>query len=263
MKEPTCHNCGCLTDSSYCPQCGQRSGDARLSFRELWDGLMSTILGDGFDGESGATQRFGLLGTLWQMLRHPVRTVTAYLAGQRRRYFNPITLLFLVSALCAIVNSLFGVSYFPALPSSDDPAVMQLGAYITTGFDYINAHPAMYVLLELPLSALVYKWIFRPRKLRYIEFFFIGIFTSIISLLTLTITGPFTTDLNEYAKMAVNSLPVFCVEVAIFRRIFGHSMLRTTCNLLLVMLITAVILTVIVTIIFFTLGILYVLSTTA
>lgn len=261
MKE--CHNCGCQTDSPYCPQCGQRSGEARLSPRALWNDFMSTLLGDGFDSEDGIAKRYGLLGTVWQLVRHPLRTITAYLDGHRRRYFNPLTLLILVSTLCALLNAMFGVSYFPDSQIEKIPLAEQVHASLATALSFGNSHMALFILCEIPLTALAFKWVFRPRKLRYIEFLYIGIFIAVIALFVQVITSQLTHGLSISVILAINAIPGFCIQAALFRRIFGRGIVRTTVNLLLGMGITYALTIVVAVIVVIPFAFLYALTTSA
>lgn len=256
MKKIACPNCGRTISTTYCPRCGQRYGEARLSWRNLWEGAMSTYIGEGFDGEKGTAERFGMLGTLWQTLRHPVRTVTNFLAGQRRKYFNPIALLLLLSGFCALASSLFGVRYIDALTVPESTGYRPF-EYVKTANEYANSHPATYMLLSIPVLALVCKWIFRPRKLRYIEFFYIEIFTSVISVIILFVTSFIPMGIDESVKTGLQSLPVFCIEAAVYRQIFRRSIFRTVINLAVVYGITTVSLIIIVAAVLLTAGIVF------
>lgn len=265
MKKIACPNCGRTIDSPYCPRCGQRYGGARLSWQTLWDGTMSTYLGEGFDGEKGAVERFGMLGTLWQTVRHPVRTISAFLAGHRRKYFNPFALLLLLSGFCALANSLFGIRYLDISlnPETAPDSGFRLSEYIKIATDYANSHPAAYLLLTIPFTALAEKWIFRPRKLRYIEFLYIGIFTSVLSVVVMFIMSFIPLELDPAYGSYIQSLPIFLVETAVFHNIFGHNIFRTAGNLLVAYGIAMILLTLATTVVFFFGGIIYGISTSA
>lgn len=226
---------------------------------------MSTYLGEGFDGEKGAVERFGMLGTLWQTVRHPVRTTTAFLAGHRRKYFNPFALLLLLSGFCALANSLFGIRYLDIslAPEPGTVSGSRLSEYIKAAIDYASSHPATYLLLTIPFTALAVKWIFRPRKLRYIEFLYIGIFTSVLSVIVLFIMSFIPLELAPAYGSCVQSLPIFLVETAIFRNIFGHNIFRTAGNLLVAYGIAMALLILVMTVVFFIGGIIYAISISA
>lgn len=263
MKKTACPNCGRTIDSPYCPRCGQRYGQTRLSWAALWEGTMSTLLGEGFDGEKGAAERYGMLGTLWQTIRRPVRTVTEFLAGRRRKYFNPIALLLLLSGFCALFNSLFGIRYFDFELTPDGGEGLRLLEYLKAANDYANAHPATYLLLGIPFTSLACKWIFRPRKLRYIEYLYISIFTANLSVIVLFLTSFIPLNLTSFTKSLLDSLPVFCVEIAIYRRIFGRGILRTAGNLLIVYGIGTVLMSLLTAAIIFLSAIIYGIATSA
>lgn len=73
---------------------------------------MSIIFGKDYSGEKGDVPCYGLFGTFWRILFHPVTTVGEYFSGKRVRYFSPIGMLFLLSALCVLISNhdtIFGI----------------------------------------------------------------------------------------------------------------------------------------------------------
>ncbi|WP_295940541.1 DUF3667 domain-containing protein [uncultured Alistipes sp.] len=241
MKKQICPNCNTPVKTPYCPYCGQRYGQAELSWGTLWEGTMSTFIGEGFSGEKGRTERYGMLGTLWQILRHPVHTTTEFISGHRRRYFNPIALLLLLSGFFAFLNMLFGVevlSYSKIIPNGES----NFEQYTKIITDYINSHPAAAMLMGIPFYALTAKWIFRPRKLRYIEFFYIEIFASVVSVAMLCLLAFIPFGNMPIIESVLKTLPSFAVEVIIYHRIFGHNILHTTANMLIVYALASILL---------------------
>lgn len=182
MKKTECPNCGRKFDTPYCPLCGQRRGTSELTWQTLWDGLLSTLVGEGFGGERGCVPRYGVIRTLWCICIHPVRTIRDFLTGKTRRYFNPIALLLLLSAACAFTAHSLHVDLV-----SDQTVSKGIGNPIAEFaqwlFTRINDNPAFSILLTAPLTALNYKWIFRRfSKLGYVEYLYVEIIVGCINM---------------------------------------------------------------------------------
>ena len=84
-----CANCDAPRVGAFCPGCGQRQTMDRLTLKGLWRDFASRVF----------NLNRGLLGTVVEMSRHPGQVPMDYAEGRRRRYANPLTYLFLASAL--------------------------------------------------------------------------------------------------------------------------------------------------------------------
>lgn len=84
-----CANCGTLATDRFCPSCGQHQMRGRLTMRRLWGEFSSRVF----------NLNRGLLATIVGMSRRPGQVPLDYIEGRRRRYTNPLTYLFLASAL--------------------------------------------------------------------------------------------------------------------------------------------------------------------
>lgn len=94
-----CHNCGTtLADTDrFCPSCGQKYGDIKLSVWLLLGEFIQTI--------------FNVDNKLWQTLRAlfvPGKLTLAFLGGQRQQYFTPVRLFFVTGLLFFTVTSFWG-----------------------------------------------------------------------------------------------------------------------------------------------------------
>lgn len=101
-----CLNCGEPTPGNFCPSCGQRNADYRVSFRELW--------GDALDGLFQIDSR--IARTLLPFLFRPGFLTREYNAGRRTRYSSPLRIYLLLS-----------VAYFFALSLLQLNTPLQLG----------------------------------------------------------------------------------------------------------------------------------------
>jgi Protein of unknown function (DUF3667) len=83
-----CRNCGDATRGNYCPQCGQRKLEVRVSMRRM---LMEAL-------EDQFSLNSALPRTLGALFLRPGRLTSEYMAGRIARYIPPFR-LYLVSSL--------------------------------------------------------------------------------------------------------------------------------------------------------------------
>jgi hypothetical protein len=76
-----CKNCGHMATHKYCAHCGQPTRVRRLNFEDF--------LEDGINETFHLSQRYFV--TLREMHFRPGPTISAYLAGKRRTYQNPLS----------------------------------------------------------------------------------------------------------------------------------------------------------------------------
>jgi hypothetical protein len=92
-----CLNCGHVTTTRFCPECGQENTNYRVS--------LGRLLGDLFEELFQLESR--LWRTLWALVRHPGLLTREYNAGRRVRYTTPlrlyITTSFVFFFLAAVV----------------------------------------------------------------------------------------------------------------------------------------------------------------
>lgn len=224
MKKHFCRNCGGEFTGRYCPRCGQRNDVGRLSWKILFEGFMSIIFGKDYNGESGDIPRYGLFGTFWRILFHPVTTINEYLAGKRVRYFSPIGMLFLLSALCVLISHWTGVKMLDGQPETPG---------LEPFLEYGNAHPVVFWLLSAPVVALAYKWVLaKTSTLKYVEYLYIQIFLASIEMtidcgrLVFLFAFPFLEEIANPLFSGVGFLVLIGISTAIFRSLLGVSRAR-------------------------------------
>lgn len=226
MPEHTiCRNCGYQTTAFYCANCGQKNDVGRLRITSLADSFVSSFVGDGAVGEKRSNVRYGFMLTIWSVISRPGQTVAEFLEGRRRKYFNPVTILLLLSGLYGLIGVYFGV-----MKDTPAPSKHMLGHYFNLISTYIDTHPAFFYLMLLPFTALAYKWIFRKYSaLRYVEYLYVGIFTGLFSILLLFVQLPFRSEalghLSEYMTTLMYVAQCW-FSVAVFRRLFKVSVRR-------------------------------------
>jgi len=99
MKEPSgyvCLNCDSNfeDDFQYCPNCGQKNTDGKITFTELWAEFQDAI--------------FNIESRTWRTLKAifvPGKLTLEYFAGKHRRYVHPVRLLIITSVLTIVALS--------------------------------------------------------------------------------------------------------------------------------------------------------------
>lgn len=166
-KHQLCRNCGYEIDHNYCPACGQRTTTDRLTWASLAESVSSTFIGDEAYGLRGINMRKGAVMTWLAILIHPYASVSEFILGHRRKYFNPVAILLMLSTFYAVVFALVGKEFTPTA-RADYPLFRWL---ICSYYDYATLHPAANMLLMLPFYALAMKTVFRRRSdLKYVEY---------------------------------------------------------------------------------------------
>ncbi len=98
-----CQNCTTENESSfqYCPNCGQKNTDGKITFSELWTEFQDAA--------------FNIDSRTWRTLKHlfnPGRLTVEYFSGKHKRYVHPLRLLIITSVLTIIAMGFQGFSSF-------------------------------------------------------------------------------------------------------------------------------------------------------
>ncbi len=138
-----CANCGADLTTPWCGQCGQRARAGRLDFAELGAEAWSAVV----NLDSG----------VWRLVRglfhRPGAVYAHYLAGARKRYFNPILFLLLAEGAYIALGSLALERHFELVGRSPQTAAEA----VTLQGDKFRA------LLALPALTLLGWLASRPR----------------------------------------------------------------------------------------------------
>lgn len=223
-KHQLCRNCGHEVEDNYCPACGQRTKTGRLTWGSLIESFTSTFVGDEAYGLRGVNMRMGFLMTWYTVLRHPYTSIVEFIEGCRRKYFNPMAILLMLSTVYAVVFYLVGKEHTPLTRESQHMLIWAVCAY----YDYTEMHPAINMLVMLPFMALAMKTVFRKRSgFRYVEYLYIGIFLSIIEITLLLLTLPLNLLFPKLGNFTMVILPLFIYTAFVFKQLFGLKKKRT------------------------------------
>lgn len=229
MKK-TCLNCGRNLQSSmrYCPECGQRSDTGRLTWHFLRECFTANLIGDDAFGDAGNNHHRGIVPTWWATLRRPGRTAEEYIVqGKRRSYFNPVAIALILAGLLAWIayHTDFAVPPFFDYPRGSIPDGVYLYGKL---FDWMRTSPANQLFFLIPFAAAVPLLLFRHKGFTYIEMLYVQLF---ITVATITYWIVFRATLGLLVIETISAKIFYLIQwiyfVAIFRRMTGHSYLRT------------------------------------
>lgn len=217
-KHQLCRNCGYEIDHNYCPACGQRTATDRLTWASLAESASSTFIGDEAYGLRGINMRKGAVMTWLAILVRPYVSVSEFILGHRRKYFNPVAILLMLSTFYAVVFALVGKEFTPTAKEEGQPMILWM---ICSYYDYAKLHPAANMLLMLPFYALAMKTVFRRRSdLRYVEYLYIGIFLAVFEITLMILALPAELMIPWYSSFYMQTLPVFIYAGFVFWKLF-------------------------------------------
>lgn len=95
MKNTTCKNCKTDFSGSYCSNCGQRDiANYRLKFKDAVNDF----------ADNAFNIHKGLFYSFWNLIIKPGIVGRAFIAGQRKRFTNPVRYLIIAVALQAFMD---------------------------------------------------------------------------------------------------------------------------------------------------------------
>ena len=173
-----CHCCDSEFVGNYCPQCGQKVGNKRITWASIRTGVM----------ELWGMGNRSLPYTLWQLLLRPGYLIGDYINGRRQVSFPPIKMLVFVALFVYIVTSLLSNGEASESPGED---FMMMDYAI----NFFEKHYDVGVMFVFSMLIIPTYFIFRfaPRNDHHTlpEGFFIQVFNSTIALVLILIITVF------------------------------------------------------------------------
>lgn len=157
-----CLNCQTPIESNYCPSCGQSVKVRRITFQDIYKGILQSI---------GNLDR-GFMHTLVSLLRNPVNLTRDYLAGKRVRHQKPLAFFLIITTVqvlltkftLALQNPASGAS-FSGIPGGPEWL-----------YRLISNSPAFIALFLFPFLALGFYTGYRKHGHNIGEHFYISVF---------------------------------------------------------------------------------------
>jgi len=165
MHPTNCLNCGTIltADDNFCPTCGQKTDTHRLTLKH--------ILHEFFHSFTHADK--GFLGMIADLAIKPGKVAREYVAGKRKKYFNPFTFFLLSIGVLVFSSHLYGALDQEQKPDPKVLAQMPSDAarkYYTElihrgneGREFISKKMNTVTMLVVPFYAFL-SWIFFGRR---------------------------------------------------------------------------------------------------
>lgn len=153
-----CLNCDStlLPTQAYCSVCGQRADTQRLSMHDITHALIHVF-----------THADHSVFALARDLAHkPGRVAREYVAGKRRKYFNPFTFVVVVVGVASLVLAATKFVDFTGMAPANP-----VSAFLQRNINLV-------ILLQLPLLSLFGMLLFRKAGLRFVEHLVLASYTS-------------------------------------------------------------------------------------
>lgn len=175
MKDlKTCLNCGTANDSNFCKECGQSMHTHRLTVGHILHEISHYF--------THADK--GLLYIIKEMFIRPGTVVEEYIAGKRKKYFNPYTFLLLCSTVSAYVY--WKLKYYTNIHLQESNAPQEMNNLMMQTSRLMEQYGKIITLFMLPLLAGIGILLHWRKKYNYAEHLTIQAFvlaqTSVINI---------------------------------------------------------------------------------
>ena len=157
MSAVRCLNCEApLAGQAYCPACGQDARTRRLTLADIGHAAVHVL----------THADHSVFRLVRDLALRPGRVAGEYVAGRRRKYFNPFTFVLVIVGVAALVMGATNfIDFTRAAPSNPVSAFLQRN---------IN----LVILAQLPLLALFTRMLFRREGLHFAEHLVLAAYTS-------------------------------------------------------------------------------------
>lgn len=153
-----CANCDAPLDAgdAYCRRCGQKAGTRRLSLGDIGHAALHVL----------THADHSVLALVRDLAVRPGRVAREYVAGRRRRYFNPFTFVLVVVGVASLAMAAAGFVNFAG------------GAPPNPVSRFLQANVNLVILAQLPLLAVFCGLFFRRERLRFAEHLVVAAYAS-------------------------------------------------------------------------------------
>lgn len=213
-EQHTCANCGTAFVGRFCPQCGLKADNHRLTFKNVVQGFLDIW---GFGSRP-------MLRTIRELFWRPGYMIRDYLHGHQPLFFPPFKMLIIMTLIFAVVASIRGVT------STDEVFIygdvfQRYGApeWVISVFEKIDAvllwlhrNPA-YSAISAGIFYIIASWLVFLRRMSFIEVFFSQLYISsqmqIVGTLWVLITGSEAYyNMPPFAVPFVIGIPLLCYD---------------------------------------------------
>ncbi|WBA43667.1 DUF3667 domain-containing protein [Hymenobacter canadensis] len=212
----TCLNCGHAVPDRFCGRCGQ---DAHHTHRLTLKDMPHDVLHSIWHIDKG------ILYTLRTMVFRPGSTIRAYLAGQRVDHFRPLSLLFLITGVYAVLFSALHINMMPPRDPTVPEAVYQMQVSFSAFF---MKYLAWCYLATVPLWALAARLFLRRGGYNYAECLIIASFITAINNFITLLLMPVTYAYSGTPQIQTFSFYALLLVIGYASWAYGNLLNHTT-----------------------------------
>lgn len=183
----SCANCDApLADGQiFCGACGQRTGRARLTMRDIGHDFLHAI----------AHVDHSILSLVKELLLRPGVVAREYVEGRRKKYFGPFAFLVIAVGLASFLIVVSGVKWVEANGQ--------------TGIvEFLQRHVNIIMLLQMPTLATGCWLLFWNERLYFAEHLVLVAYTSGFKILCLALIA---LPVAMFAKIGFANVPFFVI----------------------------------------------------
>ncbi|MBC3832315.1 DUF3667 domain-containing protein [Undibacterium amnicola] len=156
-NDTKCKNCDTFLVGNFCSSCGQKADTHRITFAHFLYEFFHALT---------HTDR-GILLLMKALILRPGDVAKEYLDGKRKKYFNPLTFIIIISSIYAFLS--YKTGYFEAL-SGFDRQIKVEGEVYTESMQLMLENRKILNLFLMPVLVSFLSWIFfRKQKTNMAE----------------------------------------------------------------------------------------------
>lgn len=213
-----CLNCGTENDSKFCKECGQSTNTHRLT--------VGHILHDVSHYFTHADK--GLIYIIKEMFIRPGTVVEEYIAGKRKKYFNPYTFLILCSTISAYIY--WKIKYYSNISIQQSPSKTgaEVSKLMTQTSMLMEQYGKIITLFMLPILAAISMLFYVRKQYNYAEHLTIQAFilaqTSVINIVA-TLFSYFVFPNSYFVFNSIFQLVFILYLSIVFSKVFKEHFL--------------------------------------
>lgn len=210
--EKTCKNCGHHFEGQFCPNCGQKYIDQRITLKESMNWALNSI----FNLDRG------FLFTTVKVLKHPGMVVKDILNGITIRYTHPFRFIFIWASISALIGISLGT--FQDTSAAFNEAIGISEETVRNGQKFqafLGNYMSFVILSMIPFYSLSTKWLFKSKGLHYAEHLVMNAYAMSSSIF---VGLPMTILYYYYHHIDVISYANFVIGAVIISRVYTQTM---------------------------------------
>ena len=231
-RQSTCINCGHTHEGNYCPVCGQRSDQGRITWGEVWKSILNVW---GMDSRSMPI-------SLLQLLLRPGHFISEFINGRRQVSYAPVNMLFATAVIYVIAGQIFGLKTDRPLTSDND----DIQVIVRNALNWMGDNPA-WAAMAMTTMMLIPTWFLfhhSPRNTHHTlpQGIFIQLFMSSLALILLVI--------SNFIPSFLSTILIPFYYYACYRQLFGYGVWSTLWRIAVCMMTWFILLTAIIASVF-------------